>query len=156
MYERPSYQYFLGDIINIEATVRQYFHVPLRVYVDRCVATLSPDMSSNPRYAFIESHGWGSLMSWLMLFCSVKIANDQHKNLFANLWCYFTCSSACRCLVDGIITGSDSKFMARTADYKLQFQLEAFRFQGAESGMVSIFKTDLVVPVIHKMQQNYI
>lgn len=62
-YERPSYQYFLGDIINIEATVKQYFHVPLRVYVDNCVATLSPDMSSSPRYAFIENHGWGGLMS---------------------------------------------------------------------------------------------
>lgn len=45
--------------------------------------------------------------------------------------------SACRCFVDAIITGSDSKFMDRTAENKLQFQLEAFRFQGAESGLVS-------------------
>lgn len=49
--------------------------------------------------------------------------------------------SACRCFVDAFITGSDSKFMARTAEDKLQFQLEAFRFQGAESGLVSISKT---------------
>ncbi|XP_042372207.1 zona pellucida sperm-binding protein 3-like, partial [Plectropomus leopardus] len=98
-YERPSYQYFLGDIINIEATVKQYFHVPLRVYVDNCVATLSPDVSSNPRYAFIDNHG---------------------------------------CLLDARITGSDSKFMARSAENKLQFQLEAFRFQGADSGLLYI------------------
>ncbi|XP_049929882.1 zona pellucida sperm-binding protein 3-like [Epinephelus moara] len=98
-YERPSYQYFLGDIINIEATVKQYFHVPLRVYVDNCVATLSPDVSSNPRYAFIDNHG---------------------------------------CLLDARITGSDSKYMARSAENKLQFQLEAFRFQGADSGLLYI------------------
>lgn len=54
-YERPSYQYYLGDIINIEATVMLYYHVPLRVYVERCVATLSPETNSNPNYVFLES-----------------------------------------------------------------------------------------------------
>ncbi|XP_034540582.1 zona pellucida sperm-binding protein 3-like [Notolabrus celidotus] len=98
-FERPSYQYFLGDMINVEATVKQYFHVPLRVYVDSCVATLVPDMNSNPRYAFIDNHG---------------------------------------CFIDAKITGSASKFMARTAENKLQFQLEAFRFQGADSGLLYI------------------
>ncbi|XP_041853372.1 zona pellucida sperm-binding protein 3-like [Melanotaenia boesemani] len=99
LHERPSYQYFLGDLIRIEATVKQYFHVPLRVYVDNCVATLSPDSTSNPRYAFIDNHG---------------------------------------CMLDGRITGSDSKFLARTVENKLQFQLEAFRFQGANSGLIYI------------------
>ncbi|XP_074533751.1 zona pellucida sperm-binding protein 3-like [Halichoeres trimaculatus] len=98
-FERPSYQYFLGDMIRIEATVKQYFHVPLRVYVDSCVATLAPDMNSNPRYAFIENHG---------------------------------------CFVDAKITGSESRFMDRTAENKIQFQLEAFRFQGADSGLLYI------------------
>ncbi|XP_071344381.1 zona pellucida sperm-binding protein 3-like [Trachinotus anak] len=98
-YERPIYQYFLGDMINIEAMVKQYFHVPLRVYVDSCVATLSPDVNSSPRYAFIENHG---------------------------------------CLLDARITGSSSKFMSRSAENKLQFQLEAFRFKGAESGLLYI------------------
>ncbi|KAI3371411.1 hypothetical protein L3Q82_024006, partial [Scortum barcoo] len=98
-YERPAYQYFLGDMINIEAAVNQYFHVPLRVYVDSCVATLSSDASSSPRYAFIENYG---------------------------------------CLFDARLTGSDSKFMARTAENKLQFQLEAFRFQGTDSGFLYI------------------
>ncbi|XP_034735827.1 zona pellucida sperm-binding protein 3-like [Etheostoma cragini] len=97
--ERPSYQYFLGDTINIQATVKQFFHVPLRVYVDTCVATLSADATSTPSYAFIENFG---------------------------------------CLVDARITGSVSKYMPRSADNKLQFQLEAFRFQGAASGMLYI------------------
>uniref|UniRef100_UPI0037E7D49B zona pellucida sperm-binding protein 3-like n=1 Tax=Semicossyphus pulcher TaxID=241346 RepID=UPI0037E7D49B len=98
-YERPSYQYFLGDMINIEATVKQFFHTPLRVYVDNCVANLVPDANSNPRYAFIENHG---------------------------------------CLVDARVTGSDSKFMVRSAENKIQFQLEAFRFQNADSGLLYI------------------
>ncbi|XP_008289239.1 zona pellucida sperm-binding protein 3-like [Stegastes partitus] len=97
LYERPSYQYFLGDLINIEVIVQQYFHVPLRVYVDHCVATLSSDPASSPRYAFIENNG---------------------------------------CLVDARITGSSSRFQARTAENKLCFQLEAFRFQGADSGLL--------------------
>ncbi|XP_039546532.1 zona pellucida sperm-binding protein 3-like isoform X1 [Pimephales promelas] len=57
LYERPSYSYFLGGVINIEASVKQYNHVPLRVFVDRCVATQVPDVNSLPRYSFIENHG---------------------------------------------------------------------------------------------------
>ncbi|XP_043088190.1 zona pellucida sperm-binding protein 3-like [Puntigrus tetrazona] len=56
-YERPSNVYFLGDVINIEASVRVYNHVPLRVLVDSCVATQVPDVTSLPRYSFIENHG---------------------------------------------------------------------------------------------------
>ncbi|XP_029378471.1 zona pellucida sperm-binding protein 3-like [Echeneis naucrates] len=97
--QRPSYQYYLGNEINIEAEVKQYFHVPLRVFVDHCVATLSTDANSSPRYAFIDNHG---------------------------------------CLIDARITGSKSKFMPRTADHKLHLQLEAFRFQGVESGLMYI------------------
>ncbi|MEQ2294274.1 hypothetical protein AMECASPLE_002324 [Ameca splendens] len=99
MYERPSYQYFLGDHIHIEVTVKQYFHVPLRVFVDRCAATLSPDAASSPYYVFIDNVG---------------------------------------CLIDAKITGSDSRFMPRSEDNKLQFQLEAFRFQDTSSGLIYI------------------
>ncbi len=56
-YERPSHLYFLGDIINIEASVTVYNHVPLRVFVDHCVATQVPDVTALPRYSFIENHG---------------------------------------------------------------------------------------------------
>ncbi|XP_036418108.1 zona pellucida sperm-binding protein 3-like [Colossoma macropomum] len=56
-FERPSNQYFLGDLINIEASVMQYNHVPLRIFVDSCVATAVPDMNATPRYSFIENYG---------------------------------------------------------------------------------------------------
>ncbi len=56
-YERPSHSYFLGDIINIEASVTVYNHVPLHVFVDHCVATQVPDVTALPRYSFIENHG---------------------------------------------------------------------------------------------------
>uniref|UniRef100_A0A671LAH4 Zona pellucida sperm-binding protein 3 n=1 Tax=Sinocyclocheilus anshuiensis TaxID=1608454 RepID=A0A671LAH4_9TELE len=56
-YQRPSNLYFLGDVINIEASVKVYTHVPLRVFVDRCVATQVPDVNALPRYSFIENHG---------------------------------------------------------------------------------------------------
>ncbi|XP_013867699.1 zona pellucida sperm-binding protein 3-like [Austrofundulus limnaeus] len=99
LYERPSHQYFLGDLIRIEATVKQYFHVPLRVYIDRCVATLTPDVTSVPNYAFIDNHG---------------------------------------CFIDARVTGSKSQFMHRTVENKLEFQLEAFRFDGAATGEIYI------------------
>ncbi|KAJ8013139.1 hypothetical protein DPEC_G00050190 [Dallia pectoralis] len=57
MYERPSKVYFLGDMINIEVSVQLYRHVPLRVFVDSCVATLVPDTNSALRYDFIRNHG---------------------------------------------------------------------------------------------------
>ncbi|XP_067311037.1 zona pellucida sperm-binding protein 3-like [Pseudorasbora parva] len=56
-YQRPSSLYFLGGVINIEASVKQYNHVPLRVFVDSCVATQVPDVNSLPRYSFIENYG---------------------------------------------------------------------------------------------------
>uniref|UniRef100_A0A6Q2Z2A5 Zona pellucida sperm-binding protein 3 n=1 Tax=Esox lucius TaxID=8010 RepID=A0A6Q2Z2A5_ESOLU len=56
-YERDSNEFSLGDILNIEASVMQYFHVPLRVFVDSCVATLEPNPNASPNYAFIDNHG---------------------------------------------------------------------------------------------------
>ncbi|KAL7883386.1 hypothetical protein SRHO_G00010450 [Serrasalmus rhombeus] len=56
-YERPSNQYFLGDFINIEASLMHYNHVPLRIFVDSCVATAAPDANAVPRYMFIENYG---------------------------------------------------------------------------------------------------
>uniref|UniRef100_A0A8C4GYY9 Zona pellucida sperm-binding protein 3 n=1 Tax=Dicentrarchus labrax TaxID=13489 RepID=A0A8C4GYY9_DICLA len=55
--QRPSNIYFLGDVMHIEAAVLQGHHIPVRVYVDSCVATTDPDPSSQPRYPFITNHG---------------------------------------------------------------------------------------------------
>ncbi|KTG01562.1 hypothetical protein cypCar_00044562 [Cyprinus carpio] len=60
MFERPSNQYFLGQFLKLEASVKQYNHVPLRIFVDGCVATAAPDVNTtttSPRYSFIENHG---------------------------------------------------------------------------------------------------
>ncbi|XP_065124915.1 zona pellucida sperm-binding protein 3-like [Paramisgurnus dabryanus] len=99
MFERPVNQYFLGQFMNVEASVKQYNHVPLRVFIDGCVATAVPDVNSVPRYSFIENHG---------------------------------------CLVDAKLTGSPSHFMHRVLNDKLQFQLEAFKFQQAGNSSVYI------------------
>uniref|UniRef100_UPI00398F76C9 zona pellucida sperm-binding protein 3-like n=1 Tax=Pristiophorus japonicus TaxID=55135 RepID=UPI00398F76C9 len=55
--ERTSNVYHLGDSINVEASVITTDHVPLRLYVDSCVATLTPDKDSTPRYHLIDSNG---------------------------------------------------------------------------------------------------
>uniref|UniRef100_A0A8C7HEN5 Zona pellucida sperm-binding protein 3 n=1 Tax=Oncorhynchus kisutch TaxID=8019 RepID=A0A8C7HEN5_ONCKI len=55
--ERPSKEYVLGDNINFEASVVQFFHVPLRVLVDNCVATVIPNANTVPRYTFIGNRG---------------------------------------------------------------------------------------------------
>uniref|UniRef100_A0A8C1ZW63 Zona pellucida sperm-binding protein 3 n=1 Tax=Cyprinus carpio TaxID=7962 RepID=A0A8C1ZW63_CYPCA len=60
MFERPSNQYFLGQFLKLEASVKQYNHVPLRIFVDGCFSTAAPDVNTtttSPRYSFIENHG---------------------------------------------------------------------------------------------------
>ncbi|KAG7259956.1 hypothetical protein CRUP_027022 [Coryphaenoides rupestris] len=56
-FERPSTQYFLGDQLNIQAFVSQFHHTPLRLFVDRCVATLIPNTDTVPRYSFLDNYG---------------------------------------------------------------------------------------------------
>ncbi|XP_072356495.1 zona pellucida sperm-binding protein 3-like [Scyliorhinus torazame] len=55
--ERTSTVYHLGDLIHIEASVSMTNHMPLKLYIDRCVATLSPDQDSTPRYSIIDHNG---------------------------------------------------------------------------------------------------
>uniref|UniRef100_A0AAY4C9V8 ZP domain-containing protein n=1 Tax=Denticeps clupeoides TaxID=299321 RepID=A0AAY4C9V8_9TELE len=86
-FERPSNVYYMGDLIHFEASVKQYNHVPLRVFVDSCLVTPYPYAASAPSYLFIQNHG---------------------------------------CLVDSKLTGSSSRFLPRTQDFKLQFQLELY------------------------------
>ncbi|XP_063786851.1 zona pellucida sperm-binding protein 3-like [Pseudophryne corroboree] len=54
---RPSSVFELGDMFYIEASVDTQNHVPMMLFVDRCVATLSPDVQSNPNYAIIAYNG---------------------------------------------------------------------------------------------------
>ncbi|XP_026169181.1 zona pellucida sperm-binding protein 3-like [Mastacembelus armatus] len=55
--ERGSFTYFLGDPIHFEVSAVIENHIPLRVYVDHCVATATPDSEAALRYDFIEHHG---------------------------------------------------------------------------------------------------
>ncbi|XP_041840321.1 zona pellucida sperm-binding protein 3-like [Melanotaenia boesemani] len=53
--ERNSPVYFMGEMVNIEASVDH--HHPLRLYIGGCVATLTPDVNSDPQYPFIDHQG---------------------------------------------------------------------------------------------------
>ncbi|KAJ1115619.1 hypothetical protein NDU88_003841 [Pleurodeles waltl] len=54
---RNNTTFQLGDVFNIEASVQTGSHGSLRIFVDSCVATLNPDISSSPRYDIIGSNG---------------------------------------------------------------------------------------------------
>ncbi|NWX87395.1 ZP3 protein, partial [Nothoprocta pentlandii] len=55
--ERLSNGFQLGESLHFQADVDSENHVPLRLFVDECVATLTPDKNSSPRYALIDLHG---------------------------------------------------------------------------------------------------
>ncbi|XP_061659616.1 zona pellucida sperm-binding protein 3-like isoform X2 [Syngnathoides biaculeatus] len=55
--QRSTSVYYKGEMMHIEASTLQGHHVPLRVYVDRCVATTTPAPNSQPAYTFIDNHG---------------------------------------------------------------------------------------------------
>ncbi|KFP27558.1 Zona pellucida sperm-binding protein 3, partial [Colius striatus] len=46
--ERPFTGFQLGDVLNIQAEVETESHVPLRLFVDSCVAALSPRTGFSP------------------------------------------------------------------------------------------------------------
>ncbi|KAM8893163.1 zona pellucida sperm-binding protein 3-like isoform 2-T2 [Spinachia spinachia] len=98
-FSRPSTDFFLGDMMKFEVSVRQFHHVPLRVTVDHCVATVIPHVDTVPRYVFLGNGG---------------------------------------CLFDSQLTGSSSRFLTRVQNDKLQFQVEAFKFQQDNSGVIYI------------------
>ncbi|XP_054452292.1 zona pellucida sperm-binding protein 3-like [Anoplopoma fimbria] len=56
-FQRGSFSYFLGDPIHLEVSAIMGYHTPLRVYVDHCVATATPDAGATLRYDFIEHYG---------------------------------------------------------------------------------------------------
>ncbi|KAG2459863.1 ZP3 protein, partial [Polypterus senegalus] len=52
----PSNTFFLGDLVNLQASVDNSNHEPLRVFVDSCVATPGSNASA-PAYTFIGNNG---------------------------------------------------------------------------------------------------
>ncbi|XP_051980496.1 zona pellucida sperm-binding protein 3-like [Xyrauchen texanus] len=110
--ERASGVYFLGDIINMEASFRLDHHGNLRIFIESCVATVTLDLNSVPRYTFIENHG---------------------------------------CLMDGQLTGSKSRFLARIHNDKLKLQLDAFRFHQEKRPEIYITCTLQAYPVMDEV-----
>ncbi|KAM5125308.1 uncharacterized protein ACMZJ9_022291 [Mantella aurantiaca] len=47
----------LGNSLNIEASVNVENHIPMRIVVDSCVALLTPDPNSTPKYDLINNYG---------------------------------------------------------------------------------------------------
>ncbi|XP_028449659.1 zona pellucida sperm-binding protein 3-like [Perca flavescens] len=56
-FARGSYSYFLGDPIHFQVSAIIGNHMPLKVYVDHCVATANPHAETTLRHDFIENHG---------------------------------------------------------------------------------------------------
>lgn len=56
-YKREEYFYFLGDPLHFEVSAVVRDHTPLRVYVDHCVGTATPDAEASLRYDFIRNFG---------------------------------------------------------------------------------------------------
>ncbi|XP_068163840.1 zona pellucida sperm-binding protein 3-like isoform X2 [Antennarius striatus] len=54
--ERKSSVYFLGETVNIEASV-DHPPLPLRLYADSCEAALTSAAHSTRRHVFIDQHG---------------------------------------------------------------------------------------------------
>ncbi|KAM3590694.1 uncharacterized protein V6R79_014473 [Siganus canaliculatus] len=54
--DRKSPVYFREETVNIQASVH-HPPLPLRVYVNSCVATLTPGVNSYPRHPFIDHQG---------------------------------------------------------------------------------------------------
>ncbi|KFU86088.1 Zona pellucida sperm-binding protein 3, partial [Chaetura pelagica] len=55
--ERVSTVFQLGEVLHFQAAVSTENHVPLRLFVDNCVATPTLGRSSSPQYAFIDFSG---------------------------------------------------------------------------------------------------
>ncbi|KAL6102816.1 uncharacterized protein ACO6RY_02347 [Pungitius sinensis] len=48
---------YIGDLLHLEASYAGPDSGQRRLFIDSCVATLSPDATSDPRYYIIENHG---------------------------------------------------------------------------------------------------
>ncbi|KAM6965901.1 zona pellucida sperm-binding protein 3-like [Tautogolabrus adspersus] len=56
-HEKFSTVFYLGDVLHLQASYTGPDSPQRRLLIDSCVATLTPDVTSVPRYYFIENHG---------------------------------------------------------------------------------------------------
>lgn len=128
-FQRGSFSFFLGDPIHFEISVFIGNHVSLRVYVDNCVATATPDSQAALRYDFIENYGWAPQPSPKLRHRQLFVNHPHFQRLLPFLLIN-------RCLADTLLTNSSSHFLPRVDDHKLRFQLEAFRFYHESNNQV--------------------
>ncbi|XP_063786862.1 zona pellucida sperm-binding protein 3-like [Pseudophryne corroboree] len=105
---RPSSDFQLGDMFYIEASVDTRNHVPMMLFVDSCVATLSPDV----RLLF-------RLISWFHL---VPVTNVFYRCL----------------LDGQQEDSSSAFISPRSEPDKLRFVVDAFRFTGIDVSLIYI------------------
>ncbi|XP_028654135.1 zona pellucida sperm-binding protein 3-like [Erpetoichthys calabaricus] len=70
--------FYLGDLINLQASVDNTNHVPLRIFVDNCIASPASDGSA-PTYTFIGNHGCfidGQLTNSSSQFITPRVASS--------------------------------------------------------------------------------
>uniref|UniRef100_A0A671MDK3 Zona pellucida sperm-binding protein 3 n=1 Tax=Sinocyclocheilus anshuiensis TaxID=1608454 RepID=A0A671MDK3_9TELE len=131
-YQRPSNLYFLGDVINIEASVKVYNHVPLRVFVDSCVATQVPDVNAHPRYSFIENHGcFVDAKATASSSCFMPRTQEEQIRFQLEAFMFqggYSPSIYIMCIVKATLASAPSDAL----------QLEAFMFQGGYSPSIYI------------------
>lgn len=145
---RPSAQFLLGDMMKFEVSLKRFHHIPLRVTVDRCVATMLPSVDTVPRYYFLGNSGsvycTGVLFCFFIYFLNApSLRKTYFKSIFSvsmlhQSSCLPVLCVAFRCLFDSQLTGSSSQFLPRSQDDKLQFEVEAFMFHQEDSGIVSL------------------
>ncbi|XP_074553400.1 zona pellucida sperm-binding protein 3-like isoform X2 [Halichoeres trimaculatus] len=56
-HETHSTSFYLGDLLQLQASYAGPDSTHRQLFIDSCVATLSPDVTSEPKYYFIENHG---------------------------------------------------------------------------------------------------
>uniref|UniRef100_A0A2K6FZK2 Zona pellucida sperm-binding protein 3 n=1 Tax=Propithecus coquereli TaxID=379532 RepID=A0A2K6FZK2_PROCO len=55
--EKRSPTFHLGDTAHLQAEIHTGSHVPLRLFVDHCVATPTPDQNTSPYHTIVDFHG---------------------------------------------------------------------------------------------------
>lgn len=169
-------------MIHIEAAVLRGYHIPLRIYVDSCVTTVTPNPDSQPRYSFIDNHGWDKLSRlWRELKCNVNtetvlFVQKSQLVIITEYWSYsriqerlLSCEEPewlfmnmdvlfchIRCLSDSKRMGAKSLFLQRSQEDKLQFQLKAFRLHQDQPGNSSVGSNLCVIGLKKKEKTSYV
>ncbi|XP_006155705.1 zona pellucida sperm-binding protein 3 [Tupaia chinensis] len=55
--EKRTPTFYLGDTAHLQAEVHTGSHPPLLLFVDHCVATLTPDQNTAPSHTIVDFHG---------------------------------------------------------------------------------------------------